>query len=48
MGYPETAEGFMINSIKEWSKFTKQEVIFVNAHFSKENHTDNLLHPVQA
>jgi len=25
MPYPETAEGFMINSQKEWTKFTKQE-----------------------
>ncbi|KAF2717791.1 NADPH-dependent medium chain alcohol dehydrogenase [Polychaeton citri CBS 116435] len=25
MPYPETAEGFMINSTKEWQKFTKQE-----------------------
>ncbi|KAJ9649375.1 hypothetical protein H2201_006587 [Coniosporium apollinis] len=25
MGYPETAEGFMVNDIKNWSKFTKQE-----------------------
>ena len=26
MGYPETAEGFMVNDQKEWTKFEKKEV----------------------
>lgn len=26
MGYPETAEGFMINDQKNWTDFKKQEV----------------------
>lgn len=26
MPYPETAEGFCVTDIKNWSKFTKQEV----------------------
>ena len=26
MGYPETAEGFMVNDQKNWTKFEKKEV----------------------
>ena len=26
MGYPETAEGFMIHDFKKWSTFKKEEV----------------------
>ena len=26
MGYPDTFEGFMINSQKDWTTFKKQEV----------------------
>lgn len=26
MGYPDTAEGFVVTSHKDWNKFTKQEV----------------------
>jgi hypothetical protein len=26
MGYPDTFEGFMVNSQKDWTTFKKQEV----------------------
>jgi hypothetical protein len=26
MGYPESAEGFMVNDQKNWTKFEKKEV----------------------
>ena len=50
MGYPETAEGFMVNDQKNWTKFEKKEVrgCLLFAVFELGLHTDTLPVPSQA
>jgi hypothetical protein len=50
MGYPETAEGFMVNDQKNWTKFEKKEVrgcLFL-AVFQPNVRTDTPSVPSQA
>jgi hypothetical protein len=46
MGYPETAEGFMVNDQKNWTKFEKKEVrgCSLFAVFKLGLHTDTHYH----